>query len=102
MTDLVDVATENTDAQFLVYSSLARFCEESIVTRREGKLGVFSYEHIYGKVMFAPTGKVGIMGKSFLAEAFAGDNNDNTIPTIFCIFCTEAVQYGVSSKQCNK
>ncbi len=52
--------------------------------------------------MFAPTEKVGIMGKSFLVEAFAGDDNNDTMLAIFCMACTKAAQYRVSSKQCNK
>ena len=38
---------------------------------------------LVGKVICALTGKLGIMGKSFLAEAFAGEDNDADLPTIF-------------------
>ncbi len=100
--DLAADASDEKDSQFLVYSNSAKACEEDVIERIESKLGVVPKEHLAGKVIFALTGKLGIMGKSFLAEAFAGEDNDDTLPTIFCMPCTEAAQCGVSSNRCNK
>ena len=100
--DLANNASDEKDSQFLVYSNSAKACEENVIERIESKLGVVPKEHLEGKVIFALTGKLGIMGKSFLAEAFAGEDNDDTLPTIFCMPCTEAAQCGVSSNRCNK
>jgi len=100
--DLTSGAAEDAQSQFLVYSNSAQACEQSVMQRIEGKLGVVAKENIDGKVMFALTGKLGIMGKSYLAEAFAGEDNDSFLPTIWCMPCTEAAQCGVSSKKCNK
>ena len=100
--DLASDAAEKKDSQFLVYSNSATACEGDIIERIESKLGVVPKENLHGKVICALTGKLGIMGKSFLAEAFAGDDNDDDLPTIFCMPCTEAAQCGVSSSKCNK
>ena len=100
--DLADDASEEKDSQFLVYANSAKACEEEVIERIESKLGVVPKEHLAGEVIFALTGKLGITDKSFLAEAFAGEDNGYTLPTIFCMPCTEAAQCGVSSNRCNK
>ena len=66
-----------------MYSNSAKACEENAIERIESKLGVVPKEHLEGKVIFTLTGKLGIMRKSFLAEAFAGEDNNDTLPTNF-------------------
>ena len=80
--DLAKDAADEKDSQFLVYSNSTQACEENVIERIESKLGVVPKEYLEGKVMCALTGKLGIMGKSFLAEAFARKEEDNTLPTI--------------------
>ena len=93
--DIVEELRQHEDSQFLVYANSAQACEEAIINRIEGKLGSVPKEHIDGKLILAITGKLGIMGKNYLAEAFAGerevDDNGITLPTLYCMACTEAV-----------
>ena len=77
----------------------------------ESKLDARAKQRIGDRLIYALTGRLGVMGKAYLASSFADEDDDSEassndedceLVSLYCMVCTEAAQCGVSSKRCNQ
>jgi superfamily II DNA helicase RecQ len=103
MSDWTKVAATETPQQSIVYSNSAMACDDVLIPRLTSTArSKIPFNH---GVFLALTGDCGLMLKWYLMAAFcrgtSDANEDNaTLPTIWCMPCTSAANCGVSSTNC--